>query len=270
MILIVVFTIISSIVTHRYYLKRRTEAQERRKMMQSSEPTSLQIKLDLIKKKGSALYPDNRAVRSFCERFVKCFSIQQNLRKLFSDHRYDKEEPEFEIFNAMKVYSIAIIVLGNTYYYILSGPLQNLEVVYEWVYSSFFYFILQADLQSSCFYFITGFTLSFTMLKKHKQNDGNFWANPVRIFFERYLRLLPLYVFMLLFLWLFMSTTGGYGPMFYQYEEGHGCKEYFVLHVFMLNNIWPWGDKDYCIHQSWYLANDIWFSIPCITQVHNF
>tara|TARA_B110000285_G_C15110053_1_gene610468 strand:+ start:1047 stop:1445 length:399 start_codon:yes stop_codon:yes gene_type:complete len=108
------------------------------------------------------------------------------------------------------------------------------------------------------------------MLKKHQQNDGHFWTNPVRIFLERYWRLTPLYVFMLLFLWLFMSTTGGYGPMFYQYEEGHSCKEYFLLHVFMMNNIWPWGQKDYCIHQSWYLANDIWFSIPAIIQVNNF
>ena len=67
------------------------------------------------------------------ERFTKAFSIQRNLRKLFSSNRYDNDEPEFEILNALKVYSICIIVLGNTFYYILSGPLQNLEVVYEWV-----------------------------------------------------------------------------------------------------------------------------------------
>jgi hypothetical protein len=54
--------------------------------------------------------------------------------------------------------------------------------------------------------------------------------------------------------------------MFYQYEEGHGCKEYFFWHLFMMNNIWPWGEKDYCLHQSWYLANDIWFLVPCIFQ----
>lgn len=184
---------------------------------------------------------DNKQVRSCCERFLKCFSIQNNLKKLFSDHRYDKAEPEFEVLNAIKVYSIAIIVLGNTYYHQFTGPLQNLEIVYEWVHGGFFYFILQADLQSSSFFFITGFTLSFTLLKKIQQNDGNYWTNPLRVFFERIFRLIPLYIFMILFLWLFMSTTGGYGPMFYQYEEGHSCKEYFFLHVFQMNNIWPWG-----------------------------
>jgi peptidoglycan/LPS O-acetylase OafA/YrhL len=164
------------------------------------------------------------------------------------------------------VYSICIIVLGNTFYYILTGPLQNLDVIYKWVNMPFFYVILQADLQCGIFYWITGFTLSFSLLKKIHQNDGHFWTNPIRIFLERYWRLTPLYVFMILFLWKFISLTGGEGPMFYQYEEGHGCKEYFFWHLFMMNNIWPWGEKDYCLHQSWYLANDMWFLVPCIFQ----
>lgn len=146
------------------------------------------------------------------------------MRKLFAPHRYDTEEPEFEILNAVKVYSICVIVLGNTFYYILTGPIQNLEVIYEWVNMQFFYIILQADLQSGIFYWITGFTLSFSMLKKIHQNDGHYWTNPVRIFLERYWRLTPLYIFMILFLWKFISLVGGQGPMFYQYEEGHGCQ----------------------------------------------
>jgi hypothetical protein len=87
---------------------------------------------------------------------------------------------------------------------------------------------------------------------------------------ERYYRLTPLYVFMLLFLWKFLSVIGGQGPMFYQFEEGHGCQEFFFLHVIMFNNILPWGEKDYCFHQSWYLANDCWFMIPCIIQASKY
>jgi len=51
------------------------------------------------------------------------FSIDRNLKRLFSKCRYDPDEKEFEIFNALKVYGICIVVLGNTYYYILSGPI---------------------------------------------------------------------------------------------------------------------------------------------------
>jgi hypothetical protein len=106
------------------------------------------------------------------ERFTRAWSLQRNLRKLFSPRRYDPEEPEFECLNAIKVYSICIIVLGNTFYFTLTGPLQNLEVVYEWVTRPFFYIVLQADLQAGIFYWITGFVLSFTVLKKLHQNDG--------------------------------------------------------------------------------------------------
>jgi len=57
------------------------------------------------------------------ERVMRCFSAQRNMKKLFAERKYEKEEEEFEVLNFVKVYSIGVIILGNTYYYILSGPL---------------------------------------------------------------------------------------------------------------------------------------------------
>jgi len=91
----------------------------------------------------------------------------------------------------------------------LSGPLQNLEIVYQTVSSFGFYIILQADLQASIFYFITAFVLSYTLLKKMHRNDGVLWVHPIRVFLERYFRLVPLYVFMIFFLWKFLGLLGG-------------------------------------------------------------
>jgi len=34
----------------------------------------------------------------------------------------------------------------------------------------------------------------------------------------------------------------------------------------MLNNIWPWGQTDYCLQQSWYIANDVWFLVVLLIQ----
>lgn len=45
------------------------------------------------------------------------------MKKIFSGRKYDQDDSEFEILNAVKVYCISCIVLGNTYYYVLSGPL---------------------------------------------------------------------------------------------------------------------------------------------------
>jgi|APCry1669189472_1035225.scaffolds.fasta_scaffold390921_1 hypothetical protein len=45
------------------------------------------------------------------------------MKKLLNGRKYDYDDSEFEIFNAVKVYCISSIVLGNTYFYVLSGPL---------------------------------------------------------------------------------------------------------------------------------------------------
>lgn len=78
------------------------------------------------------------------------------------------------------------------------------------------------------------------------------------------MRLVPLYIFMIFFLWFFIVLFGGSGPRFYQFEKGHGCENTWIFHILMINNVLPWGQKDYCIEPSWYLANDIWFMIPCL------
>jgi len=85
--------------------------------------------------------------------------------KLFSPLKYAFEDQEFEILNSIKVFSIAMIVLGNTFYFIFNGPVRNLEDSSEWFDSTIFSFILMADLQSDIFFFITAFTWSYQMLK---------------------------------------------------------------------------------------------------------
>lgn len=54
---------------------------------------------------------------------VRAFSLQSTFRKLFSPSKFDSQDKELEIFNALKVYSIALIVFGNTFYYMFQGPL---------------------------------------------------------------------------------------------------------------------------------------------------
>ena len=135
------------------------------------------------------------------DKILRSFSLKRNLKRLFSDSRYTEEEKEFEIFNAFKVFSICLIVMGNTYFNALMGPIQNLEIVTK-LFSSFeFLFVFQADLQCDVFFWITGFTMSFMWLKKIHANSGFWWTHPVRIFFDRVFRLLPLYAFMIFFLW---------------------------------------------------------------------
>lgn len=120
------------------------------------------------------------------------------------------------------------------------------------------------------FYWITGFVGSFQLLKRIHHN-GEVWpAHPAKIFFERYLRLIPLYVFMIFFLWKFISLFGGAGPKFYQFETSHGCADSWIWHFLMLNNIAPWEAPDYCIEETWYIANDFWFMVAGLHLLEKF
>lgn len=145
-----------------------------------------------------------------------------------------------------------------------------MEVVSKLFSSLGFLFVFEADLQCDVFYWITGFTLSFMWLKKIHSNSGFWWTHPARIFFERVFRLLPLYAFMIFFLWQFIHLLGGAGPRFYMFTQKHGCQETWFYHMLFLNNVIPWADKDYCLNDSWYLANDIWFMIIALNLVEKY
>jgi hypothetical protein len=83
------------------------------------------------------------------------------MKNIFAPGRHVKEDDELEIFNCIKVISMSLIVLGNTYFYVMTGPLQNIQVIDRWPKGKMFMFVLQADLQSDVFYWITAFCWSF-------------------------------------------------------------------------------------------------------------
>lgn len=169
------------------------------------------------------------------------------MEKLFVSHKYAKEDCEFEVFNSLKVVLMAVIVVANTYYFIFSGPVRNLEAQQQWMESPFFIFILQADLQSDIFYFITAFTWSFQMLKTYQLCGGKFDHPIWKIVLSRAIRFTPLYLMMILFMWKVIPIFGGSGPKFYQFEDNHGCEQTWFWHILYLNNLVPWRQSSKCL-----------------------
>ena len=105
----------------------------------------------------------------------------------------------------------------------MTGPLRNFSVIQKWFTYPSFLIVMQADLQADVFFWMSGFIIAFKMLQKIKENDGEMPQHPFKFMLTRYLRFLPLYLFMIMFLWKFIALLGGDGPRFYQFEEGHGC-----------------------------------------------
>ena len=66
-------------------------------------------------------------------------------------------DQELEVFNGLRVISCIMIILGNSYFYTLRSPIQNIEVIQDWVQSSFFSIVISADLFADVFFWISAF-----------------------------------------------------------------------------------------------------------------
>jgi len=112
---------------------------------------------------------DKTEPSSIKQKVIDSFKIQTSMERMMRKGNYVDTDPELEILNFVKVWSMILIVLGNTHYYLMSGPLQNMQIIDHWPRYTMFMFVLQSDLQSDVFYWITAFTWSFTILKSINQ-----------------------------------------------------------------------------------------------------
>ena len=156
----------------------------------------------------------NTAKLTVCEKLMRCFSIIDNVKNL-TRPRAKQGDNELEVLNGLRVICCATIILGNTYFYILRSPLQNLEAVEVWLKSGFFSIVLSADLIVDIFFWLSAFLASYQLLVLMKLNDGNFPCSKKMLVFNRFVRLAPLYYFTLLFFWQIVTLFGGQVPLFF-------------------------------------------------------
>jgi len=97
----------------------------------------------------------------------------------------------------------------------MKSPIQNLESIQEWIESRYFSFILSADLIVDVFFWISAFLASYQLLMRMSINEGRLPSSKLKLGLSRMIRLLPLYIFTMLFFWRFVVLFGGEGPMFF-------------------------------------------------------
>eukprot|EP00347_Sterkiella_histriomuscorum_P020301 403338330 len=205
------------------------------------------------------------------EKVIKCFSMQNSLKILFSS-RSNLQHREFEVLNGIRVLALNSIILGNTFFYILKGPLQNMNEIQEFLTEFLFSFVLAADFVVDIFFWMTAFIVSYFMLVRLRDNLGNFGGllATLKLIIDRAMRLLPAYIFALFFFWKFLVLFGGDGPMFFMYQTMTDCGRHWIFHFMFLNNIIPWNRDDNCMPWTWYIANDFQFYLllPLLTSFY--
>jgi hypothetical protein len=49
---------------------------------------------------------------------------------------------DLEILNGVRVITLMGVIFGNTYFYILKGPLQNMNIIQEWMNDTLFNLVI--------------------------------------------------------------------------------------------------------------------------------
>lgn len=82
----------------------------------------------------------------------------------------------------------------------------------------------------------------------------------IMVYIHRYLRLTPLYAFVLFLTWSMQPYVGPDGPLWYKANDINAdCKDYWWSNLLYINNFVPDYKGSYCIGVAWYLANDMQF-----------
>jgi hypothetical protein len=195
----------------------------------------------------------NTAKVTRCEKLMRCFSVTDNMQQLMKPRAKQGDE-ELEVLNGLRVICCTLIILGNTYFYILRSPLQNLEAVEKWIKSGFFGIVLSADLVVDVFLWLSAFLASYQLLVLMKLNDGALPCSKRMLVFSRFMRLAPLYYVTFFFFWQVIVLWGGEGPLFFEYTNMSACKSNWAWHLLFVNNLIPWRQRDMCMGWTWYIA----------------
>lgn len=196
--------------------------------------------------------------------FFLSFSLYSNSQKFLNGQ--PSNTSSLECLNAVKVLSIAWVCFGHTELFrATNSVVLNIDEVPNF-YTHFYYSLISsAPYAVDSFFWVSGFLQGYFMtLYFVSSSSPRFF----QILFHRFIRILPLYMFVLLLSWTLAKYIGS-GPKWYNADLlMHGdCSEYFWTYPLFINNFVLPSGKNNCLIGSWYLPNDMQFyiiSIPII------
>jgi peptidoglycan/LPS O-acetylase OafA/YrhL len=192
-------------------------------------------------------------------RILMCFSLYTNATKLFAVKDEKKKEP-LDCLNFIRVVSICWVIFGHTHLYRLdSSVVLNVDKVPILLRHFNFTTVLSGPYSVDTFFWLSGVLQGYLMtmqIAAHKK------INWIMIVVHRFIRILPLYMFIMLFQWS-MTKYMGNGPKWYNNEElmHSDCADYFWTYPLFINNFVLPSGTNRCMPVAWYLPNDMQFFI---------
>ena len=195
---------------------------------------------------------------TFAGKLLLCFSWYTNFQKLFSSRSGSSADP-LESLNAVRVMSMGWVIFGHVAIHVMGQPQQNPANLIHLLDQPAMAFVYGAYYAVDAFFWLSGLLMAFLFVKELKARDGK--VNWLLLYFHRFWRILPIYMFTLFLIWSYQRYIGD-GPLFWNIDTGNDdCKDYWWTNMLFLNNFIPDGKLSSCMGWSWYLANDMQFFI---------
>ncbi|KAL3994535.1 Acyltransferase family protein [Acanthocheilonema viteae] len=196
------------------------------------------------------------------KKVLLAFSMYTNGRNIL---RTEKKSNQIHCLHGTRVLSMFWIILGHSYYYIISSlTVDNLlPAMIAFPQKFFNLIIVQAPLAVDSFFYLSGMLTSYLFMEKFKVEAAkgrsiyslDIWS---LFYIHRYIRLTPIYL-MIMILDITLLTHFSDGP-FWRPIEANYCRKSWWTNLIYMNNFLL-QDIEVCMGWTWYMANDMQFHV---------
>ena len=202
------------------------------------------------------------AKRVMCMGYFKEFLTAFSLYKTVPTLLATKQPPGvITSLNGLRVMSMFWVMLGHVVQFsmaIVDNPLSLEKYLPRFT----FQVIGNGYFSVDSFFFLSAVLVAYLSLRHMKKKKGRFpW---IHYYVHRYLRLTPVYAFVMFFAW-HLTSHFTRGPGFQLHDTTldlyANCPKYWWTNLLYINNLYPWKLGEECFMWTWYLANDMQFYI---------
>jgi len=194
--------------------------------------------------------------KSWLLRLLGAFRLSESLTLLLqrTPHR------NMASLDGLRSFSMIWIILANTSILIANLGTDNGQALQD-IYESFpQQFTLGSSLAVDTFFFLSGLLTTYTLLRRMRKTQKYTFPG-YKFIALRYLRLTPLYAF-ILFFYAFVVPALAQGPVWYRMiKDANLCVDLWWPNLIYINNFYPTAFHSTCMSWSWYLANDMQFFV---------
>ncbi|CAH1112393.1 unnamed protein product [Psylliodes chrysocephalus] len=197
--------------------------------------------------------------KSRSSKILMAFSARDNFLEL---NKADDSNPALSILYGMRTVCIFAIIMDHRFGTFISSAVLNFNYLEEQYRSAIACVLFHGDLFVDSFFILSGLLVVYSLLnqmERHKMNPGF-------VIMMRYIRLTPVYAFVIFYYATIFNHTGA-GPLWKLVAGGdwNDCRENWWANLLYINNYYNVDHT--CMTHSWYLPCDFHYFIIAIFLV---